>query len=324
MNLEEIIIKYHGNGSPLTVQGPTTGFKKSQPSIKIAASRGDFDNPQIVQDGDQIGVLQFTAYTDAEGESFVNAAFVSAIVTDKNIYRGKETVDATLILGCIKSIHEGNYVSVDPNGVLSAPRIVLNFAENPVADRDKTKEWWLAGGTNYDYESPLTINTKSTGIKINQTDNFKQSALTFNSYDDNGLKAGWTAFNRFRGTPDNPQPCHNGDFIYAFDWMGKSCQDSPWEWGMAQTAILDKPPEPGLFPVSMNWVTRDSPFSEPMVRVKISSDGTLTAFKGIVVEKKLDLNLEEVRLNRIDTTKVRYFKTILNGVECVIAAHPLN
>ncbi len=323
MNLEEIIIKYNGHGSPLTVQGPTTGFKKSQPSIKIASCRGDFDNPQIIQNGDQIGVLKFTAYTGATGEAFVNSSFISAVVNDENIFPGKEQIDSTLMLGSIKSIYDGNYVTIDPNGVLSAPKIIINFNKNSVAERDTTKDWWHAGGTNFDYEVPLTINTTSTGIKINQQGNFKQPALTFNSYDNNAYKAGWTSYNRFRGTQENPLPCKNGDFVYAFDWMGKSCEEDSWEWGMAQTAILDKDPAPGYFPVSMNWVTRTTPFSKPEVRIKISSDGVLTAYQGVVVENKLDLNLQEIPEDCIDQTKVRYFKVNLNGVECAIAVHPL-
>jgi hypothetical protein len=323
MKPEEVLIKYYGQGSPLTIQGPTTGFKKSQPSIKIASCRGDVDNPKVIENGDQIGVLKFTAYTGADGESFVNSAFISAVVTDKNIFPGKKEIDSTLMLGSIKSIHNGNYVTIDPNGVLSAPKILLNFDQNSIAIRDTTKDWWLAGGTNYDYEAPFTINTKSTGIKINQEGNFKQPTLTFNSYTDNPFKAGWMSFNRFRGTQENPQPCRNGDFIYAFDWMGKSCKEDPWEWGMAQTAILDSDPSPGHFPVSMNWVTRDKPFSKPEVRVKISSNGTLTAYQGIVIKNKLDLNLQEISVDKIDVTKVRYFKVNLNGVDCVIPVHDL-
>lgn len=323
--ITELVIKYNGHGSPLTVQGITTGFKKSQPSITIASLRGTFDNPELIQNGDQLGVLKFTAYTGAEkGAGFVNAAFVSAFVSDDQLVANKESIDATLMLGCIKSVFNGNYVTINPDGVLSAPKIVLNFDKNSVEESDKSKDWWMSNGCRVDeYDVPFTINTKSTGVKINQSGNFRQPALIFNSYDDDKFKTGWTAFNRFRGTQDSPEVCKNGDFIYAFDWMGKACATDPWEWGMAQTAIIDEDPVAGFLPVSMNWVTRDTPYGEPKVRVKISNNGTLTAYSGLIVKEKLDLNLEELPASSVDTETVKYFKINLNGTECAIAVHPI-
>lgn len=319
---DHIIIETNGDDDPFFVKGLTGGFKKNQPSIKIGSSRGTIDQPEICQVGDQIGVLKFTAYTGGKKDvGYNNAAFVSAVV--KNIEKGKEEVDADLILGSSKSIFTGEYVTIDSKGILTAKGIRITNDLNAVEERDKTKEWWLSNGCRYDYPVPFVIDTKSTGIQIKQQGNFKQPALRFDSYDNNPYKAGWTAFNRYRGTPDNPLALQDGDFIYAFDWLGKPSSGQDWEWGMAQTAIVDGDPVDGFLPTSMNWVTRDTPHSKPEIRVRISNNGKLIAYKGVSINEKLELNLEEVEPAKVDTSQVRYFKVLLNGVECAMAVHPL-
>lgn len=325
--MKEYLIDTDGNNTPLFVRGITSGFKNNQPSIKIGSSRGTLDNPKLCLKGDQIGVLKFNAYTGADGEPYANAGFVSAIVNE-DIVEGQKTVNADLILGCVNGIFTGEYVSINEKGILSAKGIKIEHVENPVAQRDKSQPWWLAGGTDYNYPVPITINTTSTGVLIAQTGNFKQPAMRFDSYDDNPLKAGWTAFNRYRGNPENPQPLQNGDFIYAFDWMGKADEKNPWEWGMAQTAIVDDDPKEGYLPISMNWVTRDEPYGKPTVRVKISNNGTLTAYTSIktnkieTIDDLLDLPLEPVTYSDFSKAiDIKYFKTKINGEEYILTAY---
>jgi len=327
MESKSSIFETRGNDTPLFVRGLTGGFKKNQPSIKIGSSRGTLDNPKICAKGDQIGVLKFTAYTGAEGESYANAGFVSAVVKE-DITEGQKTVNADLILGCINGIYTGEYVSVNEKGVLNAKGITIENDQHRHEERDKTKPWWLSGGTKYDYPVPITIKTTSTGILISQTNNFKQPSMRFDSYDNNPLKAGWTAYNRFRGTPQNPKPLEKGDFIYAFDWLGKSTEEQPWEWGMAQTAVVDDDPQHGFMPTSMNWVTRSSPLSKPEVRVKISNNGMLTAYTGIRTDKietineTLDLPLQEANSEDVENaTELRYFKTKIKGENYIIPAY---
>lgn len=328
--MAEHIFDTDGNDTPIFVRGLTGGFKKNQPSIKIGSSRGTLDDPQICLNGDQIGTLKFNAYTGADGEPYANAGFVSAVVNE-DIVEGQKTVNADLILGCVNGIFTGEYVSINEKGILSATGIKIEHNQNGVAQRDKSQPWWLAGGTDYNYPVPITINTTSTGVLIAQTGNFKQPAMRFDSYDDNPLKAGWTAFNRYRGTPDNPQVLMNGDFIYAFDWLGKSSNEEPWEWGMAQTAIVDGEPKKGFLPVSMNWVTRDTPYAEPKIRIKITNDGTLTAYTGIktnkieTIDDLLDLPLVEISKEEFSKNQeIKYFKTKINGKEFVLAAYTLS
>ena len=305
----EQIIETDGNNTPLFVKGLTSGFKKNQPSIKIGAARGTHENPQIVQQGDQLGTLKFNAYTGAAGEPYGNAAFISAIASETPSF-GQKTIDAELLLGSINSVATGDFVTINSKGIIKPKGIIIEHTLNSVAQRDKSKPWWLSGGTDFSYPVPITINTTSTGILIAQTGNFKQPAMRFESYDNNPLKAGWTTFNRFRGTPDNPESLKNGDFIYAFDWMGKS-SDEPWEWGMAQTAIIDDDPGEGYLPTSMNWVTRLEPFGEPKVAVKISSNGTLTTNYGSVINENLELNVEEVK--NVNLEDVKFVKVKVNG-----------
>lgn len=310
---QEHTIETDGFNSPLFIKGLTGGFKKNQPSIKIGSSRGTLTAPEICQVGDQIGVLKFTAYTGSSKDvGYNNAAFVSAIVTG-DISPGKETVDASLILGASKGIFTGEYVTIDSKGILTAKGIKIVNHENAIEERDKTQDWWQSNGCKFDYPIPITIDTKSTGILIQQQGNFKQPALRFDSYDNNPYKAGWTAFNKFRGTPDNPQPLENGDFIYAFDWLGKASADQAWEWGMAQTAIVDGIPSSGFLPTSINWVTRDAPYTKPEVRVKISNNGTLNAFYGSRVDKRLELNLEEVPPEQVNVSNIKFIKVLVNG-----------
>lgn len=325
----EHIFETNGNDTPIFVRGLTGGFKKNQPSIKIGSSRGTLDNPKLCLKGDQIGVLKFNAYTGSEGGGYANAGFVSAVVNE-DIVEGQKTVNADLILGCVNGIYTGEYVSVNEKGILSAKGIHIEHNLHKDEERDKSKPWWMSGGTKYDYPIPITIKTTSTGILISQTNNFKQPAMRFDSYDNNPLKAGWTAYNRFRGTPDNPEPLQKGDFIYAFDWLGKAAELQPWEWGMAQTAIVDADPEQGFLPTSMNWVTRTSPFSKPEIRVKIGNNGILTAYTGIKTDKietidgPLDLPLEEASKEDIDYAgELKYFKTKIQGELYVLCAYKL-
>jgi hypothetical protein len=318
----EHIFETDGFNTPLFIKGITGGFKKNQPSLKIGSSRGTLDNPENCQKGDQIGVLKFTAYSKGSADaSYVNAAFISSIVTE-DVVDGQEIVDAELILGATKGIFTDEYVSIDSKGVLSAKGIKIVNNNNAVEERDKTQDWWKSNGCRFDYTVPLTIDTKSTGILIIQQGNFKQPALRFDSYDNNPYKAGWTAFNRFRGTPEDPQPLKNGDFIYAFDWLGKA-SDEPWEWGMAQTATVDGDPVSGFLPTAMNWVTRLTPGAMPEIRVKLANSGKLYAYYGAKIEKDLELSLDEVNLENINFDDVKYIKITVNGISRAIPAYSI-
>lgn len=310
---EELIIETDGFNTPIFVKGITGGFKKNQPSINIGSSRGSVNSPKICVKGDQIGVLKFTAYTGCDDNvHYTNAAFVSAII-EEDVKDGQPTVDASLILGATNGIFTDEYVTVDSKGIISAQGIRINNNRNAVEERDKTKEWWHSNGCRYDYFIPVIIDTKSTGVLIQQQGNFKQPALRFDSYDNNPYKAGWTAFNRFRGTPDDPQPLKDGDFIYAFDWLGKSSDQAPWEWGMAQTATVDGDPQHEFLPTAMNWVTRTSPGAQPEIRVRISNNGKLCAFYGAKIEKNLELSLDKVDDSNINFNDVSYIKIKVNG-----------
>ena len=318
----EHIFETDGFDSPLFIKGITGGFKKNQPSFKIGSSRGTLDNPENCQKGDQIGVVKFTAYSKgAADSSYVNAAFLSAVVTE-DVKDGQDTIDAKLILGATNGIFTDEYVSIDSKGVISAKGIKIVNNNNAVEERDKTQDWWKSNGCRFDYPVPLTIDTKSTGILIIQQENFKQPALRFDSYDNNPYKAGWTAFNRFRGTPEDPQPLKNGDFIYAFDWLGKA-GDDPWEWGMAQTAIVDGDPVSGFLPTAMNWVTRLSPGAMPEVRVKLANSGKLYAYYGVKIEKDLELCLDEVKVENINFDDIKYIKITVNGIPRAIPAYSI-
>lgn len=320
----EHIFETDGFDSPLFIKGITGGFKKNQPSFKIGSSRGTLDNPENCQKGDQIGVVKFTAYSKgAADSSYVNAAFVSAIVKE-DVVDGQTVVDADLILGATKGIFTNEYVSINSKGVLSANGIKIVNNNNAVEERDKTQDWWMSGGCRFDYPVPLVIDTKSTGILITQQGNFKQPALRFDSYDDNPYKAGWTAFNRFRGTPDNPLPLKDGDFIYAFDWLGKSSEKHPWEWGMAQTAMVEGDPVHGFLPTSMNWVTRLTPNAKPEIRVKIANSGKLYAYYGAKISTDLELDLEEVDKESINFDDVKYIKITVNGESRAIPSYSIS
>jgi hypothetical protein len=226
-------------------------------------------------------------------------------------------------LGATKGIFTEEYVSINSKGVLSAKGIKIVNNNNAVEERDKSQDWWMSGGCRFDYPVPLTIDTKSTGILIIQQGNFKQPALRFDSYDDNPYKAGWTAFNRFRGTPENPLPLQDGDFIYAFDWLGKASNE-PWEWGMAQTAIVDGDPIDGFLPTSMNWVTRTTPKAVPEVRVKLANSGKLYAYYGVKIQTELELDLEEVDKESINFDNVKYIKIIINGEPRVVPSYSIS
>jgi len=322
MNNEKIL-ETDGFDTPLFIRGITGGFKKNQPSLKIGSSRGTLDAPENCQNGDQLGVLKFTAYSKGGNDSsYVNAAFVSAIVT-QDVVDGQDVVDASLILGATKGIFTEEYVSIDSRGVLSAKGIKIVNNNNAVEDRDKSQDWWMSGGCRFDYPVPLTIDTKSTGILITQQGNFKQPALRFDSYDNNPYKAGWTAFNRFRGTPENPLPLQDGDFIYAFDWLGKA-GDDPWEWGMAQTATVDGNPTEEFLPTAMNWVTRTTPGAMPEVRVKISNSGKLYAYYGAKISSTLELELEEVGKENVNFDDVKYIKVTINGQTRAIPSYSIS
>lgn len=240
-----------------------------------------------------------------------------------------------MILGSASGITTETYVEITPNGTLIAPSIkslknqnnliikdgtfTVNFNDYPTPDW-KGEEHFLSGtggGCDYEYKSPVNINTKSTGIKIEHTGNFKQPSFRVDSYDDIGTQASWMSFNRFRGTPDNPKPLKDGDFIFAFDWLGKSSSSQPWEWGMAQTAIVEGEPTEGFLPTSINWVTRDVPYGKPTVKVKIDNYGKLHALRGV------NLGLEEIEKNKVDTTILKYFKLQINGIEYAVAVHPI-
>jgi hypothetical protein len=318
----EHILETDGFNTPLFIKGITGGFKKNQPSLKIGSSRGTLAFPENCQNGDQIGVLKFTAYSKGgKDASYVNAAFVSAVVTE-DVKDGQDTIDAKLILGATNGIFTDEYVSIDSKGVISAKGIKIVNNNNAVEERDKTKDWWKSNGCKFDYPVPLTIDTKSTGILIIQQENFKQPALRFDSYDNNPYKAGWTAFNRFRGTPEDPQPLKNGDFIYAFDWLGKA-GDDPWEWGMAQTATVDGDPVSGFLPTAMNWVTRLSPGARPEVKVKLSNSGKLYAYYGVKIEKDLEVCLDEVKVENINFDDIKYIKITVNGIPRAIPAYSI-
>jgi len=320
---QEHTIETDGFSTPLFIKGITGGFKKNQPSIKIGSSRGTLDNPKNCQEGDQIGVLKFTAYSGGGADSsYVNAAFVSAIVTE-DVVDGQEVVDAKLILGATKGIFTDDYVSINSKGILSTKGIKIVNNNNATEERDKLQDWWMSGGCKFDYPVPLVIDTKSTGILITQQGNFKQPALRFDSYDNNPYKAGWTAFNRFRGTPDNPLPLKDGDFIYAFDWLGKA-SDEPWEWGMAQTATVDGNPLNGFLPTAMNWVTRLNPGAVPEVRVKLANSGKLYAYYGIKVQRDLELDLDEVDNESINFKDVKYIKVTINGETRAVASYSIS
>jgi len=258
-------------------------------------------------------------------------------VDDRTVLAGKVLLDTTLVLGSCSGIPTEQFVTIGPTGTLIAPtiistdnknslsikdgKLVVDFNSNPQPNWVGTSDAFLSGtggGTDYSYDTPVTINTKSTAIKIQHTGNFKQPSLRIDSFDNDPTQASWMAFNRFKGTPDNPEVCQDGDFIFAFDWLGKSSANQPWEWGMAQTAIVEGNPLEGWFPTSMNWVTRDKPFGPPTVRVKISNNGLLTAYNGIAIKGLIELDKQQV-----DTDKVKYFKIELNGVVCALAVHPI-
>ena len=341
MNNEQIEITIKGDSSatPLTIQGITNGLFGKQPSLRLAASRGTIENPKVVHNKDSLGVIKFNAYTAGKVDPFVNAAFIGAYVDDKSTLEGKDLVAASLVLGSCSGISKEQFVTIAPDGTIIAPQyksfdpketnlltikdggIVIDYGSNHKPEWEGTNQSFLngtGGGCRYDYDFPLTINTKSTAVKIQHQGNFKQPSLRIDSFDDNSTQASWMAFTRWRGTPADPKPCKQGDFIFAFDWLGKSSANQPWEWGMAQTAIVEGNPLEGWFPTSMNWVTRDKPFGPPTVRVKISNNGLLTAYNGIAINGLIELDKQ-----RVDTDKVKYFKIELNGVECALAVHPI-
>ena len=90
---------------------------------------------------------------------------------------------------------------------------------------------------------------------------------------------------------------------------------------MAQTAIIDGVPEKGFVPVSMNWVTRDTPFGPPVCRVKISNTGQLHAYYGLEVAQELNLNLDTVDDTMLDFNKIKYVKINLNGEDYAVPAY---
>jgi hypothetical protein len=343
-NQIEIIIKGDSLGTPLTVQGITAGLFSKQPSIRLASSRGTIDDPKIVHNKDSLGVLKFNAYTEGKEDPFVNAAFIGAYVDDSSILQGKDLVEASLVLGSCSAISTEQFVTIGPDGTLISPKyksvdreeknsliikdgkIKVDYNSNDTPEWVGTEESFLngtGGGCRYDYDAPLTINTKSTAVKITHQGNFKQPSLRIDSYDNNGTQASWMAFTRWRGTADDPQPCRNGDFIFAFDWLGKPCESQDWEWGMAQTAIVEGNPEQGFMPISMNWVTRDRPFGSPTCRVKISNDGKLYAYSGMSVDKSFDLNVEEVSIDEIDLSQPRYAKINFCGKDYAMPIYPI-
>ena len=330
----EVVIKGDSNATPVTVQGVTTGLFSGQPSIRFDTSRGTLSDPALVKNKDSLGVLKFNAFN---GDKFVNAGFIGAYIDDRTDLSSKELIDVSLVLGACSSIPTEQFVTIGPTGTLTAPtitsadntnnlkikdgKLVFDFNSNPNPKWVGTTDAFLSGtgsGTDYSYDAPITVNTKSTAIKIQHTGNFKQPSIRVDSYDDNHTQASWMAFNKFRGTPEAPAVCQDGDFIFAFDWLGKSSDTQPWEWGMAQTAIVEGTPTEGWFPTSMNWVTRDEPFGPPTVRVKISNNGLLTAYNGIAIE-----GLEELHPSQIDTSRIKYLKINLNGVECAMVVHPI-
>lgn len=326
----------------MTVQGITTGLFSKQPSIRIASSRGTTDNPEIIHNKDSLGVLKFSAYTQGKEDPFVNAAFIGAYVDDKSSLEGKDLVAASLVMGSCSGISKEQFVTIGPDGTVIAPQykssdperknlltikdgqIFIDYNSNHTPDWIGTKESFLngtGGGCRYDYDTPININTKSTAIKIQHQGNFKQPSLRIDSFDDNGTQASWMAFTRWRGTPTDPKPCKQGDFIFAFDWLAKPCESQDWEWGMAQTAIIDGVPEKGFVPVSMNWVTRDTPFGPPVCRVKISNTGQLHAYYGLEVAQELNLNLDTVDDTMLDFNKIKYVKINLNGEDYAVPAY---
>jgi len=338
----EITIKGDSSATPFTIQGITSGLFGKQPSLRLAASRGSIENPKVVHNKDSLGVIKFNAYTDGKLDPFVNAAFIGAYVDDRSALEGKDVVSASLVLGSCSGISKEQFVTIAPDGTIIAPRykssdpeetnlltikdgsITIDHGSNHKPEWEGTNQSFLngtGGGCRYDYDFPLTINTKSTAIKVQHQGNFKQPSLRIDSFDDNGTQASWMAFTRWRGTPDEPKPCKQGDFIFAFDWLAKPCESQDWEWGMAQTAIIDGVPEKGFVPVSMNWVTRDTPFGPPVCRVKISNNGQLHAYNGLEVAQELNLNLDTVDHWLLDFNKIKYVKINLNGEDYAVPAY---
>ena len=70
----EITIKGDSSATPLTIQGVTNGLFGKQPSLRLAASRGSIENPEVIHNKDSLGVIKFSAYTDGKTDPFVNAS----------------------------------------------------------------------------------------------------------------------------------------------------------------------------------------------------------------------------------------------------------
>lgn len=338
----EITIKGDSTVTPLTIQGITNGLFSKQPSFRIAASRGTIENPKVVRNKDSLGVIKFSALTNGKTDPFVNAAFIGAYVDDRAVLQGKEIVEASLVMGSCSGIANEQFVTISPNGTIIAPQfksldiaeknsLVLQQGKIDIKHNSNSIPQWkgtpdsfikgTGGGCRYDYDFPLSIDTKSTGIKIQHQGNFKQPSLRIDSYDNTDTQASWMAFTRWRGSAENPLPCKNGDFIFAFDWLGKPCESQDWEWGMAQTAIVDGDPQKGFLPVSMNWVTRDQPFGPPVCKVKIANSGKLYVYAGMEIHSDLCINTEHINPSKINFNETKYIAVKLNGEEYAVPAY---
>jgi hypothetical protein len=109
----------------LFANGITTGPAASQPTFRFASSRGSLTNPSLVNDGDGIGLIKFTAWTGYSGSitGHADAGFIAAIVDDASITTGNQYVDVILALGLSSDSATDDLVFITKGGALSAPLI---------------------------------------------------------------------------------------------------------------------------------------------------------------------------------------------------------
>lgn len=115
-NPVELQIDGDSTGSGLRLLGLTETFGGSNPSFDIRAYRGTSASPEIIQDGDSLGIITLSGF---DGTAYSAGGFISAVVEDASITPGSP-FDATIRIGSFNGFLANKFLSIDSQGIASA------------------------------------------------------------------------------------------------------------------------------------------------------------------------------------------------------------
>jgi len=116
---------------PFTIRGVTNGFSGNQPQLTLSAGRGTLASPQIIQNGDSIGLIRFNPYTGtSQMAGYANGGFITGFVSDSNITSAKDPVSVTIAIGNIAD--PTAYTTFAPGGVVTVPVLTKNLVNEVI------------------------------------------------------------------------------------------------------------------------------------------------------------------------------------------------